>query len=123
ALVISPFAARTGVDHTTFDHTSILQMIAERFGPTPASYSPSVDARRAAGIASVSSVLGTSARPAIPPAPSAPAVPPTPVPVLRAPKTDAQQGFVTAIESFAQSQGPAASTKYPEIAHWLANKP
>jgi phospholipase C len=35
AIVISPFARRGAVDHTTYDTTSILALIEKRFGLSP----------------------------------------------------------------------------------------
>jgi phospholipase C len=122
ALVISPFAEAGGVHHDTLDHTSILQLLAERFSPNPASYSRSVDSRRAAGIGSVARALGTVARPSIPQAPEPPAVLRAAGPRLRPPVTDAQHSYVAAIEGLSQRH-PRASDKYPEIAHWQAHKP
>jgi phospholipase C len=72
AIVVSPHVASGTVFHGALDHTSILQLVADRFdGGRP--YSSSVAARAAQGIGSVSSVLNLAApRNAIPVPPSAP---------------------------------------------------
>jgi phospholipase C len=59
ALVAGPFAP-PGVCKVLFDNTSVLQLLAERFGKPGEAYSSSVTAR-AATFASVSSVLSASA--------------------------------------------------------------
>src|SRR5262249_41045664 len=43
ALVVSPLVARQSVRHEQLDHTSILQLIAERFGTEGEGYSASVE--------------------------------------------------------------------------------
>ncbi len=121
AIVISPFAAQGGVSHALFDHTSVLQLLAQRFAPNQTGYSHSVEARRSVGVGSVLEALASTRRPGIPPAPAAPPAPAS-APSLRPPVTEAQHAFVTAIENLAQQQ-PAAPAKYQQIAHWLAHKP
>ena len=69
-LLVSPWIAPGTVCHETFDHTSVLQFLAERF--TPGSpYSPEVAARsaQAPGIASISAALAAGASSIPPPAP------------------------------------------------------
>ena len=103
------------------DHTSILQLLAERFGRAGESYSPEVDARRAAGIGSVSALLEVNAA-----RPSAYVEPPdvkiaagVELQVTRDPKTPSQHAFVAAVEAIADARKPAALKKYPQLAHWL----
>ncbi|MGH9829851.1 MAG: alkaline phosphatase family protein, partial [Blastocatellia bacterium] len=70
AFVISPFVEPRQVFDGNLDHTSMLQLLGEKFGG--GKYSDLVDARKAAGIGSVSSVLGLAAgRPGPPPSPPA----------------------------------------------------
>ena len=59
AIVAGPFAPQ-GVSHSPLDNTSILQLLAERFGHPGEPYSSAV-AGRASTIASVSSVLSATA--------------------------------------------------------------
>jgi phospholipase C len=121
ALVVSPFVARRSISHVVLDHTSILQLMAERFGKAGESYSPEVDARRAAGIGSVSALLDVNAM-----RPSAYAESPdVKIPaqanlqVTRDPKTANQRAFVAAVEAVADARQTAALKKYPQLAHWL----
>ena len=123
ALIISPFAARGGVSHLLFDHTSLLQLVAERFAPNAAGYSASVDARRSAGVHSLARALTGTGRTATPAAPDPPALPAAAGPRLRAPRTEAQHGFVAAMEGLAQRDPQHATAKYPQIRHWLDSKP
>ena len=68
AFVISPFVEPRSVYPHDMDHTAILQFLAERFGN--GSYSPAVDARKNAGLESISATLSlVEARADIPPPP------------------------------------------------------
>lgn len=60
AIVAGPYAPR-GVSHVALDHTSVLQLLAERFGKPGESYSAAVEDRRRQGIHSVSEVLAAGA--------------------------------------------------------------
>jgi phospholipase C len=121
ALIVSPFVARRSVSHVVLDHTSILQLLAERFGKAGESYSPEVDGRRAAGIGSVSALLEANAA-----RPSTYVEPPdvkisakVELQVTREPKTPSQHAFVAAVEAVADARQVAALKKYPQLAHWL----
>jgi phospholipase C len=121
ALLISPWVRRQAACHHVFDHTSILQLIAERFGSGP--YSDSVDARRAAGIESLSAALDASIAYAAPPA-LAPIALAAPLPMTAAPpaSTPARQAFATSVNQLVQSHGSAALQRYPAIARWQASR-
>jgi phospholipase C len=121
SLVVSPFVPRRSVSHQVLDHTSLLQLLAERFGSPGESYSAEVERRRQAGIGSVSALLEAGAQRA-----SAYAEPPdlkiavqAELQVTRDPKTASQRAFVAAVESVASERQAAALGKYPQIAHWL----
>jgi phospholipase C len=96
------------------DNTSILQLLAERFGDAAASYSPAVLARRQQGVASLSAILDPAgANTAIAPlgaaagvASAAPAVPPSA-------KHDA---FVFAIRRMLATDRDAMVAKFPSLA-------
>jgi phospholipase C len=60
-IVAGPYAPVRGVCHLPLDNTSILQLIAERFGAPGERYSPEVSDRADQGIASMSGVLDASA--------------------------------------------------------------
>jgi phospholipase C len=122
AFVVSPLVRRGSAKHAMLDHTSMLMLLAERFGQPGEKYSSAVQARADGGVASVSVVLDGGA-----PRGDIPQISPAPIAASAALKTwadpvNATSGaFVTAIEQLAQSQhGPQALQKFPEIAHWLA---
>jgi phospholipase C len=121
ALVVSPLVHRGSVKHANLDHTSILALLSERFGPPGVPYSAAVAARSTAGIASVSAILDSGA-----PRADIPAIAPTAISASASLKTWAEPtnamggSFATAIEQFAKAHGAPALQKYPEIAHWLA---
>ena len=120
-IVASPLVQRGVAKHANLDHTSILALLAERFGQPGEAYSPAVAARGAAGIASVSAVLDSG-----PPRSDVPHIPPTAIAANAALKTWAEpvgamgNSYASAIEQFAQAHGNEALAKYPEIAHWLS---
>ncbi len=121
AIVASPLVQRGVAKHQNLDHTSILALLAERFGQPGESYSAAVAARGAAGIASVSAVLDPG-----PPRADVPHIPPSAIVGTASLKTWAEpvnamgNSFVSAIEQFARAHGNDALAKYPEIAHWLS---
>lgn len=121
AIVVSPLVKPGSAKHATLDHTSILALLAERFGPPGQPYSAAVNARTTAGIASVSAVLDSG-----PPRSDIPRISARPIAAAAALRTWADpvnamsNSFATAMEQFAQAHGQAALQKYPEMAHWLA---
>lgn len=60
-IVCGPYAPK-GVSHRLLDNTSILQMLAERFGEQGEIYSPEVHARAVQGVESASLVLDAKAK-------------------------------------------------------------
>jgi phospholipase C len=121
AFIVSPLVARSSVKRQVLDHTSILQLLAERFGGPGEMYSEAVDARRRAGIGSVSAALDSgNPRTSIPQMSSAPIAATAALATWRDPKSNQQQAFVAGIEGFAKAHGTLALTKYPQIAHWLS---
>ena len=118
-IVVSPLVRRGQSKSAHLDHTSILQLIAERFGAAGESYSASVAARKAHGIESVSHVLDSGLlRADIPKAPSAPFSGTAAVRTNREAKTDNQKAFAAAIVGFKDAHGTDAMQKYPAIAHY-----
>jgi len=124
ALLISPYAPRRTAAHGFYDHTSLLQMLADRFDTTGAPYSANVAARRQAAdpIGSVTEALSRDARADIPriSTPTAPTTAAAPLVAVRPPRSEGQRAFAAATSAFAGAQGPDALHKYPQIAHWLA---
>jgi phospholipase C len=125
ALLISPYAPRRTVAHGFYDHTSVLQMLADRFDNSGAPYSESVEARRQAAdpIGSVTEALSPVARADIPRLSDQPIAGSAPLVSVRAPQTDSQRSFAAAAGAFANARGQDALQKYPQIAHWLAAAP
>jgi phospholipase C len=112
-IVAGPFAPQ-GVNKTVLDNTSILQLLAERFGKPGETYSPSV-AGRAGTFSSVSSVLSASAGNAAAAAVSAPAgagaVAPT------APGSDVlRSAFDSALKNLVKQHQGDAVAKFPSLA-------
>jgi len=111
-IVAGPYARR-GVSHAHLDNTSILQLLAERFGTGGESFSRDVLDRRNQGIASLSTILDaaanntqmfTFATPANVNVPPAPAVP-----------SGLQTAFDTALRDLVSRHQTEALIKYPEL--------
>jgi len=121
AVVVSPLVDRGSVCHTLFDHTSLLQLLAERFTPgTP--YSTDVDQRRQQGISSLSAALGDVVRADVP------LVPEDPIDVRGAlgsgvrlsPANGLQASFEAALSQLIATNPGAMAKKYPDLIHWKA---
>jgi len=120
ALVVSPYVKAGTVCHETFDHTSILQLLADRFAPGKG-FSPEVNQRRdgvgaEVGIASVAAVFNQAS-------PRKPTLPPPPAPQLgkvvkeRKP-TRNSQAFANAAKSILSKRKAEAVAKYPQLDAW-----
>ncbi len=110
AIVAGPYAPR-GVSHVPLDHTSILQLLAERFGSAGEHYSADVQDRQRQGIHSVSEVLEAAAsntRPCRFAPPANPAAPP-------AHPSDLRAAFDTALHTLVSKHPTEALRKYPEL--------
>jgi phospholipase C len=128
ALVISPLVAPGTVVKAALDHTSVLQLLAEKFDPQAAGYSPEVNQRRSAGIGSLSAALSLDVPradvPACPAAPTAVAAYAGPASAAvtrslqssRPPQTPLQQGFAHAAEKLRAQAGALAT--FPALARW-----
>jgi phospholipase C len=119
AIIVSPFVEPGSTTHSIFDHTSVLQLLAEKFTPgTP--YSPSVDKRRQIGINSISTAL-TNEKIWLPPKP-----PSQPIQVSSAlgemiavaPDHPMAQSFEIAAHKLMESNPDAVAVKYPELFQW-----
>ncbi|MFZ5625072.1 MAG: alkaline phosphatase family protein [Gemmatimonadota bacterium] len=130
-VVVSPLVSAQRVASDVFDHTSWLQLLAEKFAPgTP--YSAAVEERRQQGVGSASQVLDRSTpRTGIPRSP-----PPPPMPqgagTLAGPArraraapvpTDLQRAFEAAARSMFDTYPRATSQQYPQVAHWALTTP
>jgi phospholipase C len=121
AVVMSPLVGAGTVSHALFDHTSVLQLLAERFTPGKP-YSADVEQRRQDGITSLSDVLGDTPRTDIPPAPSAPiAVESALGQAVRVrPDNPMQASFELAASEMMVAERDKAAQKYPELFQWKA---
>jgi len=117
-LVASPWVPRGGVCAATLDHTSVLQLLGERFGDGPESYSPAVAARRQQGIESLSRVLTLDeARSDVPQPPAAPITARTPTrAAAREPETENQAAFAEAARACLGADRRRALDNFPELA-------
>jgi phospholipase C len=122
ALLISPYAPRQTAAHGLYDHTSLLQMLADRFGAGGAPYSAAVEARRQAPepIGSITEALSAEARDDVPRIPDAPIAGTAALVSVRPPRTEGQRSFASGATAFAAARGQDALQKYPQIAHLLA---
>jgi phospholipase C len=120
-IIVSPYVDRGSVCDELFDHTSVLQFLAEVFTPgTP--YSGEVEERRTQGIKSISVALGETPRADIPEVPS------QPIHVESAlgagvrvrPANDLQASFELAAEKLMTAHPDASAKKYPDLFHWKA---
>ncbi|HWZ92191.1 MAG TPA: alkaline phosphatase family protein [Polyangiaceae bacterium] len=110
AIVAGPFAPQ-GVAKNQLDNTSILQLLAERFGKSGESYSAEVHGRSLHGVQSVSAVLSaTAANTAV--APIAPVSVIASAPGILGPLRPL---FVAAIQNLLRQHGGEALAKYPEL--------
>lgn len=115
-LVTGPFAPKRGVCKRKLDNTSILQLIAERFGEPGESYSPEVSGRAQQGIESVSALLDAGARntavcalgQAVPTGDATTVI-----------NSSLRQGFDSAIRTFVGRHQTEALNKFPELRRYL----
>ncbi|MDB4963975.1 MAG: Phospholipase 4 [Myxococcales bacterium] len=112
-IVCGPYAPKRGVSRLQLDNTSILQLIAERFGALGEAYSSEVHARAAQGIDSVSKVLDLAAKNTAVSALGAGAAQATPTLVI---PSNIRQGFIQAARDLKAQHKLEALSKYPEIA-------
>lgn len=122
-LVVSPFVRSRSVYHDYLDHTSFLQLLAEKF--TPGSpYSDRVEERRRAGITSLSAVLDVhSPREEIPVPPATPLVATVTLSGPRqGPVTPLQQAFQDAARDMVARFPRQTAQQYPEVSHWVLSE-
>jgi phospholipase C len=120
SLVVSPLVSPKLVFDGFLDHTSILQLLAEKFAPNEGGYSASVENRRRHGIRSVSEVLDLAGpRTSIPKAPAAPLRAAVSLGGPTTGATDMQLSFAAAANSMVQNFPKETAQKYPEISHWV----
>ena len=117
AIVAGPFAAPT-CSHVQLDNTSILQLLAERFGQSSEAYSAQVAARARQGIASVSEVLSASAGNTLPCDVSGTSTDTGSAQVVTV-KNILRDGFHQAAVNLVNNHGAEALQKFPEMRAYL----
>ena len=119
AFLISPWVAKNSVSHLLFDHTSVLQLLAEKFTPSNP-YSTTVDERKVKGIKSVSTTLSSTADLTAPDPPSGPIFVKSFLGdnVAVAPEGAMGQSFEKAAMDMLAANFDATKDKYPELIQW-----
>jgi len=120
ALIASPFVRGGASYHGNLDHTSLLQLFAEKFAGDRRAYSDDVNRRIDQGIESVSSVLAPQARTDVPTAPTK-AV--TVAQVLQATKpliNENQKALLLAGQKLLAHNRAKAIREFPELVHLQA---
>ncbi len=121
-ILVSPWVDPSKVGHDRYDHTSVLQLLAEKFTPGRP-YSPAVADRARQGIVSLSSALGATAF-SIPP-------PPAPAVVINVksalgdnvanlPDSDMGRAFEKAATGMMEQHPGQVKKIYPELYQWKA---
>ncbi len=121
AFIVSPWVPAGVAFNGPMDHTSILQLLAEKFAGNP-DYNDEVKRRRVdGGIQSVSRALEagglSKARTAIPTAPPDTISNIVLGPTSIAPETDSQKAFAFAAHALLRADRKRAITKFPELVH------
>jgi phospholipase C len=121
AIVVSPWVGEGSVRHELFDHTSVLQLLAELFTPSKP-YSDEVEHRRQQGINSLSILLGDKPRSDIPSIPAQPIRVESYVgsAVRLRPLNGLQASFELAASQLMVSHPDEVGKKYPDLFHWKA---
>ena len=121
AVVVSPLVDEGKPSSVLLDHTSVLQLLAELI-TSGVPYSADVAARKAQGIASLSTLLGDTPRVDIPRVPS------DPIEVASAlgagvrlrPQNGLQASFELAASQLLVAHAPEMKQKYPDLFQWKA---
>ncbi len=119
-LIASPWISPGTVFKDAMDHTSILQLLSEKFAGTP-DYNDEVKRRRKLGIQSVSDALIQSLAQPRTDAPPPPDIISSSVEftTTTTPQTDSQQAFAAAAKSLLMYDRKRALESFPELAHLL----
>lgn len=119
AIIVSPWvSAGRAVSDLVFDHTSILQLIAERFAPGGGGYSHEVDSR-SQWFTSLSQAIDLTAPRELPPAPDISVTAPITLQSQRPVSSADQRTFAHALDGMLSSnQRAALLAKYPEFHAW-----
>lgn len=121
-MLVSPLVGAGAVCHETFDHTSVLQLLADKF--TPGSpYSLPVEQRARQGVASLSVALTQAAsREDVPVAPEFAGRTTVPLGENRAPTTPIEQTFEDAARTLVAESPKAMAQSYPAASQWVLSQ-
>jgi phospholipase C len=121
AILVSPLVEKKSVSNALFDHTSVLQLLAERFTPGQP-YSNSVDQRKKGnpGIQSLSVALTNEKRWKAPDAPSQPIEVHSALgrSIQTTPDNEMTRCFEEAAMQMLQQKPAETLEKYPELLQW-----
>jgi phospholipase C len=119
AILVSPFVTKGSVSNVLLDHTSVLQLLAEKFTPG-VPFSDNVAARMGKGIQSVSQVLTATADTTAPAAPSTPLMVKSALGdnIAVAPTEDMPMAFEKAAHDMVEAHEEEVRQKYPELSQW-----
>jgi phospholipase C len=117
ALVASPFVQGGTCYRGTLDHTSLLQLFAEKFAGDRRGYSDDVNRRIDQGIESVSSVLSPEQRRDVPPAPSTPTAVTQVLRLTQPAITENQKALLMAGQQLLAHDRTRALRQFPELLH------
>ena len=120
AILVSPLVKPGTPCHLQLDHTSVLQLLAEKFGKPGETYSDNVAFRRKAGIHSLREALNND-RPF-----DAPAAPSVGIPAVallgrhlsESPQSAMGQAFELAGQQLLTKKPAETAIKYPELVQW-----
>lgn len=119
AIVCSPLVKSGSVCHECFDHTSVLQLLAEKFTPG-SDYSDSVRRRRLQGIRSLSLALNNDVVWPAPPPPADKIKLEVTLGsnILEGPQTEVAEAFEIAAGDLLTHHPAKVKEKFPELIHW-----
>ena len=125
ALLISPLIPAKTVHSLLLDHTSVLQLLCEKFGSPGESFSQTVENRRQAGITSVSQALTLDAprtdipRAPDPPRPNALSLEAEGLPGAKGPQSPMEAAYAETAKWMVDKYPRQTAQQYPEISHWV----
>lgn len=122
AIIVSPWvSAERAISDLVFDHTSILQLIAQRFSPGGGTYSHEVDIR-SQWFASLTQAIDLGAPRSLPPAPDLSITAPITLRPQRPVISPDERAFAHALDGMLSSSNrDALLAKYPEFHAWDAS--
>lgn len=118
-IIASPMVKPASVNHLLFDHTSVLQLLADKFTPGRP-YNNTVQKRKEQGIQSIAAALTNDTFWEAPPPPSIPIFVQTALgkTIETAPTTDLEQSFELAANTLIEEKPVETGEKYPELFQW-----